>query len=85
MTERDFCYWLQGYFELMELGLKENSGLTDLQTAATYDHLKLVFDKVTQDRTTKTLQEELEKLGPITPTRPGYNPSPRYCDNRKAC
>jgi len=44
-NERDFCYWLQGYFELTN-----TTRLTDNQTEIIKDHLNLVFDKKTPDR-----------------------------------
>lgn len=46
MTPEQFVYWLQGYFELSEA--KE---LTPEQVQIVKDHLKLVFDKKTPDRT----------------------------------
>ena len=42
MTELQFCYWLQGYFELS--GTKE---LNPEQVKAIQEHLALVFTKVT--------------------------------------
>ena len=47
MTSRDFCYWLQGYFELTGghcvPGEKLAYGLTHEQVAAIERHLALVF------------------------------------------
>lgn len=43
MTEREFCFWLQGFFEL-------NPGMaapTPEQAKAIREHLALVFKKVT--------------------------------------
>lgn len=40
MTPRDFCFWLQGYFEIG--GLPKN-GLTIQQTSMVGKHLDLVF------------------------------------------
>ena len=42
MTERDFCYWLQGLFEVAK-----PEALTKEQTAMVREHLALVFTKVT--------------------------------------
>ena len=42
MTERDFCYWLQGMFELTDA-----NQLSEQQVKQIKDHLKLVFTKVT--------------------------------------
>ncbi len=38
MTRRDFCYWLQGFFEL-----SENEQLSKSQTESVKKHLSLVF------------------------------------------
>lgn len=38
MTAREFCYWLQGYFEL-----SGQTGFTEEQLAITKKHLALVF------------------------------------------
>jgi len=38
MKSRDFCYWLQGLFELGEV-----EALTPAQTACIRNHLNLVF------------------------------------------
>ena len=40
MNERDFCYWLQGFFELAEA-----EELNREQLKAIKEHLQLVFDK----------------------------------------
>lgn len=42
MTSRDFCYWLQGFFELRHPGDPEQ-GLSGMQTQALKNHLALVF------------------------------------------
>lgn len=39
MTSRDFCYWLQGFFELQGT----NQALTPEQIQIIRNHLKLVF------------------------------------------
>lgn len=46
MTEREFCYWLQGLFEV---GRMESLDVGQVQIIK--DHLALVFSKVTPDRT----------------------------------
>ena len=38
MTSRDFCYWLQGFFEL-----KDTEGVTSEQATIIKKHLALVF------------------------------------------
>ena len=45
MTEREFCYWLQGLFEIGGV-----TSLDEQQTQIVKDHLALVFKKVTPDR-----------------------------------
>lgn len=45
MQELNFCYWLQGYFELTD-----SKELDSNQVDIIKDHLKLVFNKVTPDR-----------------------------------
>lgn len=42
MTERDFCFWLQGFLELTP-----GAAPTVEQTQAIREHLALVFKKVT--------------------------------------
>lgn len=48
MQARDFCYWLQGHFELSG----ENIALNDSQIAVIKEHLQLVFHKETLKETT---------------------------------
>ena len=46
MTSRDFCYWLQGYFEIAEkipTPADGFDGLNSAQTAAIKRHLAMVF------------------------------------------
>lgn len=45
MTPENFCYWLQGYFEI----LNDVKTLNTEQCKIIQDHLKLVFNKVTPD------------------------------------
>lgn len=39
MKTRDFCYWLQGFFELTE----DQKGTTEKQTQKIKNHLNMVF------------------------------------------
>lgn len=51
MSFRDFCYWLQGYIELVNA---HNSGeLSDYQLQIIKDHLKLCFEKETPNYETE--------------------------------
>lgn len=57
MTEREFCYWLQGLFEVAN-----PTQLDAAQTAMIKDHLSLVMTKVTPDRGTVMSFERLQKV-----------------------
>jgi hypothetical protein len=46
MTERDFCYWLQGFMESREIG----EAMTPRDCRVVQDHLDLVMTKKTPDR-----------------------------------
>lgn len=52
MTTEQFTYWLQGFFEI-----SEDKKLNERQVQIIRDHLALVFDKVTPDRSGPTLQD----------------------------
>jgi hypothetical protein len=47
MTSRDFCYWLQGFFEINAAGTTEKDnidcGLTSAKVKMVRKHLALVF------------------------------------------
>lgn len=43
MTSRDFCYWLQGYFEVAERGGSRPEALSPSQVEAVKAHLAMVF------------------------------------------
>ncbi len=48
MNSRDFCYWLQGYFEIHNVNMPENmkasqGGLTNHQADLIQKHLAMVF------------------------------------------
>ena len=55
MSEKEFCYWLQGMFELTDP--KE---LTEAQTKMIKDHLQLVFKKVTLTYGSGTITQVLK-------------------------
>lgn len=46
MTPEQFCYWLQGYFELKQT-IDHREGATPATMKMIEDHLKTVFVKVT--------------------------------------
>lgn len=58
MTARDFCYWLQGYFEIEG---KSTKGLTSKQTDMIERHLALVF-KHEIDPSYGGNQQELQEI-----------------------
>lgn len=43
MRSRDFCYWLQGFFELTEDALTIPKNLTPAQVETVKRHLAMVF------------------------------------------
>jgi hypothetical protein len=46
MQSRDFCYWLQGFFEINSAGRdlsEHSSGLTASQVSMIKNHLNMVF------------------------------------------
>ena len=43
MTAREFCYWLQGFFELRRVGPGTLTNLTEEQTETVQHHLNMVF------------------------------------------
>ena len=53
MNERDFAYWLQGFFEMTE-----SETLTKEQVGMIKEHLELVFEKKTGSK--EILKEEEE-------------------------
>lgn len=71
MTPQEFCYWLQGHFELTP-----NAGLNAQQVAMVKKHLDLVFENVTRE------PEPIYEPRPLFPRRPhpmNRNPTIAYC------
>ena len=56
MSERDFCFWLQGFMEISG----KNCQLNPEQVKIIRDHLSLVFNKITPvyDNLPKYVQQE---------------------------
>lgn len=89
MTSRDFCFWLQGLFELGEV-----SALNEKQTTLIQRHLALVFeheidpsmsdDPEVQQRLqdihdgVEELKKREPKQGPPGPRGPGGRGETRY-------
>lgn len=63
MTSRDFCYWLQGYFELNNATSERTpEHLSEGQVQAIKNHLKMVFvHEIDPSHGNKKHQEELVK------------------------
>lgn len=61
MTEKDFVFWLQGFVELTE-----TDNISEKQWLVIKDHLKLVFDKKTPDRSEEfKLNIKPNSTGPV--------------------
>ncbi len=72
MTSRDFCYWLQGYFEIQGTGT--NEPLTPAQVGTIRNHLHMVFVHEIDPSFPKAQQEALDKAH-------GPKPSPGVDDH----
>ena len=64
MTTQNFCYWLQGYFELTGT----DAFLTDEQSKTIRDKLQSVFVKQTTDRSIPTHCREVSLLSAESPS-----------------
>lgn len=69
MTSRDFCYWLQGYFEINGAEPIDDGGLSQPQVGMIKRHLALVF-KHEIDPSIPDPTGELQSIhdGPLKPT-----------------
>lgn len=76
MTSRDFCYWLQGFFELTGGG----GGLSQQQVGCLRKHLALVFKhEIDPSMGGQEKQEALNKIhdqleGVSFPPGPAFHP-----------
>lgn len=80
MTSRDFCYWLQGFFEVDQAGqLEGNQILTEPQVEVIKKHLNMVFyHEIDPSMGDKEHQGKLQALHqglPITLTSEGLDSS----------
>lgn len=57
MNSTDFTYWLQGFVELTE-----TETISEKQWLVIKDHLKLVFDKKTPDRSDYVPSKSIEQI-----------------------
>lgn len=88
MNIQDFCYWLQGYFELAMTPTKE--GLSPEQVEVIKEHLQLVFKKETVKTVGDTTQSygSLEDLfkhytEKVKPAPMPFSPTPPHLDPTK--
>lgn len=89
MNSNEFCFWLNGFFELSE----GDVSLTPRQVQIMKDHLALVFTKITPDRSTPAKPDVPTPYVPIQPfwevDKKTYNPQwplyPTITCNDKAC
>ena len=80
MTPENFCYWLQGFFEIVRNGnpSTEKITITDSQSKMIEEHLQMVFI-TKQLKETKSLQVKSPVIGslPVSPGGQGtYSQSP---------
>lgn len=68
MSEKDFAYWLQGFFEI-----ENPKKLDERQTQMIKDHLKLVFKKETPNRNVMPTIEPTNELYCINDKPHGKN------------
>lgn len=80
MTPENFCYWLQGYFEV-----SDSRVLTEKQVEIVKNHLNLVFvhsidpkasAHISNPKEAKKLQEKLNEVHDGTSTLPGFSQVP---------
>lgn len=71
MNAENFCYWLNGFFELKKT-IDHRDGFTPETIKAIEDHLQLVFKKETPIRQITT-QPSMPRVGDST--FPPYNPN----------
>lgn len=67
MTSRDFCYWLQGYFEIFKADFGDRTlgepKLSDKQIATVQKHLSMVFKhEIDPSHGNEAIQNELNTI-----------------------
>lgn len=79
MKSRDFCYWLQGFFELNAADVRQNQSspeLTNKQVEVIRNHLNLVFaheiDPEMGDQGKQAELNEIHKPAGSISDRPPY-------------
>ena len=87
MTPEQFCYWLQGFFEIEYASNNpEKVTLTSRQVETIKDHLKLVFNKQTPvqipEFKEKTFEEHVDEiLKDSSKLDPAPFFPPKYCSS----
>ncbi len=67
MTSRDFCYWLQGWFEIQQAG-GFGARIEEKQSEIIQKHLNLVFKhEIDPSMGNKEHQQELNKIHTTNP------------------
>lgn len=81
MTSRDFCYWLQGFFEVTAVGNGPDEGpvptiISQAQAATIRKHLDMVFiHEIDPSMGPKPHQDKLTQAHAGS-TRPSWSPEP---------
>jgi hypothetical protein len=70
MNEREFCYWLQGFFELNGEDVVD---LSSEQVQIVKDHLNLVFKKVTPNNTRTYCSPQHDVYFPLNTSHSGVS------------
>jgi len=75
MTSRDFCYWLQGFFEINAADEADPTpALTKEQVGVIQQHLSMVFVHEIDPSFPKAQQKKLDELH--APQQPGPSEAP---------
>lgn len=76
MKTTEFCYWLQGFFEIAEAAASEEMSLTAPQVSVIRNHLALVFKHDIDPKAgPPEYQAELQSIHDgVQPAPPPYRP-----------
>lgn len=73
MTATEFCYWLQGFFEIDGASSRAGISLTDAQVEIIQRHLALVFKHDIDPKAGSiAYQSELQQIHDGKPTNTGH-------------
>lgn len=74
MNATEFCYWLQGYFEIAASGEQKEIALTPAQVAIVRNHLALAFKHDIDPKAgPPKYQQELQAVHDGNPLSPSWN------------